>query len=71
VETNDNLTVKYKIQLHCYKYNPKIGKCEEAGYWSDYPQIYANKEDAEIDMRDFIKNDGIFPEEIRITPTTI
>jgi hypothetical protein len=58
--------MSYKIQLVCYKYNPQKERCDEVGYWSDYPVTFASEEEANKEMQGMIHDEGHLPEAIRV-----
>jgi hypothetical protein len=67
--------MSYKIQIHCYKYNPQKEHCDGVGYWSDYPATFDSEEEANKEMQGMIRaeeclGEGYRPGEIRVRPAT-
>lgn len=63
--------MSYKIQFICYKYIPQKGRCEEIGYWQDYPVAFDSEEEANKEMQGMIRaEEGFRPSEIRVRPAT-
>jgi hypothetical protein len=62
--------MSYKIQLICHRYNPQKERCDEVGYWSDYPATFTTEEEANKEMQGMIRDEGHLPNAIRVRPAT-